>query len=334
MTRAVALMSTGLDSLLAARLVADQGIEVHGLHCSFRFAFSSGRERPDVLASLVEPMGVRLHVVDITDPFMDVMRRPEHGFGSAVNPCIDCHLFMIRRAKILMEELGAGFLVTGEVVGQRPMSQNKPTLFHIEKLAGLKRLILRPLSAKVLPVTIPEENGWVDRERLFGISGRGRKPQETLAAELGITEYFQPAGGCILTDPFYAGRLRAFIRNRGQESITTDVMMLCRFGRHFWTGMGRWVIIGREEKDNEGLERLSAGRWIFETEEITGPTALADAVSGPDEAASIASMLVRYVNRRKGDLVRVLARRGGESYRIEAAPADPAEMDRWMVRGD
>lgn len=331
MIRAVALMSAGLDSLLAARIVAGLGVEVHGLHCTFRFAFGPGRERPEALAEKASAMGIRLHVQDVTDPFMDVLRRPEHGFGSAVNPCIDCHLFMIRRAKVLMDEIGAAFLVTGEVVGQRPMSQHKPTLFHIEKLAGLKRLILRPLSAHVLPVTLPEENGWVDRSRLYGISGRGRRPQETLAAELGITGYAQPAGGCILTDPFYARRVKAFIRNRGQESITPETMMLCRFGRHFWTGSGRWVIIGREEKDNESLEKLSGGRWVFEAEDTTGPTALADAVSGPEEAALVASMLARYVNRRSGDRIRVRARRGDESMRIDASAMDPADLEKWMV---
>jgi len=211
------------------------------------------------------------------------------------------------------------------------MSQNKPTLFHIEKLAGLKRLILRPLSAHVLPVTLPEENGWVDRSRLYGISGRGRRPQEALAAELGITEYPQPAGGCILTDPFYARRVKAFMANRGQESITPDAMMLCRFGRHFWPGNGRWVVIGREEKDNAALENLSAGRWVFEAEDFTGPTALTDAISSPEEAALVASMLARYVNRRTGGPIRVRARRGNESMRIDASPMDQAELEKWMV---
>lgn len=324
-------MSAGLDSLLAARIISGMGIEVHGLHCTFRFAFGPGRERPQALAEKTSAMGIRLHVADVTDPFMDVLRRPEHGFGSAVNPCIDCHLFMIRRARALMDELGAAFLVTGEVVGQRPMSQNKPTLFHIEKLAGLKRLILRPLSAHVLPVTLPEENGWVDRSRLYGIHGRGRRPQEALAAEFGITEYAQPAGGCILTDPFYAGRVKAFIKNRGQESLTPETMLLCRFGRHFWIGNGLWVVIGREEKDNAALENLSAGRWVFEAEDFTGPTALADTISGPDEAALVASMLARYVNRRTGDRVRVRASRGDESMRIDASPMDPADLEKWMI---
>jgi tRNA-uridine 2-sulfurtransferase len=324
-------MSAGLDSLLAARIVAGLGVEVHGLQCAFRFAFGPGRERPEILAEKAAAMGIRLRVDDITDPFMAVLHRPEHGFGSAVNPCIDCHLFMIRRAKAFMEEIGAGFIVTGEVVGQRPMSQNKPTLFHIEKLAGLKRLILRPLSAHVLPVTLPEENGWVDRGRLYGISGRGRRRQESLAAELGITEYPQPAGGCILTEPLYARRVKAFIKNRGQESITPDVMMLCRFGRHFWTGSGRWVVIGREEKDNEALEKLSAGWWVFEAEDIAGPTALADAISGPEEAAVIASMLVRYVNRRTEGRIRVRARRGVETLSLESAPMNPADLEKWMV---
>jgi tRNA-specific 2-thiouridylase len=331
MPKAVALMSTGLDSLLSAKIVRDRGVEVHGLHCTFEFGFTPGPSRKDVLKSLIDPMGIPLHVLDITEPYMEVMRRPAHGFGSAVNPCIDCHLFMLRRAKELMSLIGADFVVTGEVVGQRPMSQNRPTLFHIEKQADLRRLILRPLSAKALPVTIPEEKGWVDRETLYGITGRGRRTQEALASQLGIDRYFQPAGGCILTDPFYAKRIKAFIRFRGQEALTSEVMNLCRHGRHFWLDNGRWVIVGREEKDNEAIQRLAAGKWIFEAVDYEGPTVVADGLSGDEEAGRVASMLVRYVNKRKGDEIRVRCRRDGEERTLLARAAEASLMDAWKV---
>jgi tRNA-specific 2-thiouridylase len=262
---------------------------------------------------------------------MDILRRPAHGFGSGVNPCIDCHLFMLRQAKVLMEKIGADFVVTGEVVGQRPMSQSRPMLFHIEKLADLKGLILRPLSAKALPVTFPEAKGWVDRETLYSITGRGRKTQEALASKFGFDRYSQPAGGCILTDPFYAKRIKAFIRNRGQEALTSGVMMLCRFGRHFWLDGVRWVIVGREEKDNEALERLADGRWIFEATDYEGPTVLADGDWNAAEARRVASILVRYVNKRREGEIRVRCRKDGEEHEVLAPPAEASAVDAWRV---
>jgi tRNA-uridine 2-sulfurtransferase len=306
-------------------------VEVEALHCSFEFGFMPGPDRKEIIKGIIDPLGIPLHVLDITDRFMDVLRGPEHGFGSCVNPCIDCHLFMLRRAKIRMEETGADFVVTGEVVGQRPMSQNRPMLFHIEKLAELKGLILRPLSAKALPVTIPEEKGWVDRGKLFGITGRGRKTQEELASRFAITRYFQPAGGCILTDPFYAKRVKTFINRRGQNALNPGVMMLCRFGRHFWLEEGLWVIIGREEKDNASLERLAEGKWIFEAVDVEGPTGIVDGSWDASRARLIASILVRYINKRGEGEIRVRFRKGIEEYEISAPAADPSAVDAWRV---
>jgi hypothetical protein len=238
---------------------------------------------------------------------------------------------MLKEAKKRMEAIGAEFVVTGEVVGQRPMSQNKPTLFHIEKLAGLKRLILRPLSAKVLPVTLPEEKGWVDRERLFGISGRGRKEQEALVNRFGIAEYFQSAGGCILTDPFYAKRIKAFIRFRGQNALTSDVMKLCRFGRHFWVDGRLWVIVGRHEKDNASLEKLASGKWILEAADYEGPTVLAEGLAGSTDLGIIASILARYVNKRKESEIRVYYAGIGEQGTVLTAPADESVIKKWQI---
>ncbi len=314
--KAVALVSSGLDSLLAAKIVKDQGIHVHGLHCSFSFNFSLGCDRRTALGDLLRPMNIPLHDLDITEPYMEILRNPAHGFGSAVNPCIDCHLFMLRQAKKWMIEYGACFVVTGEVVGQRPMSQNRPTLFHIEKLADLKGLILRPLSAKILPVTQPEENRWVDREKLFAISGRGRKPQEALALRLGITDYFQPAGGCILTDPFYAKRIKAFIRFRGQEKLTSEVMNICRFGRHFWIEGRLWIIAGREERDNISLEPYRAGKWMFFPEDKKGPVVLADGIRGESDMQVAAGITARYSKNP----VEIVSSSEGQTRRLSVQP--------------
>jgi tRNA-uridine 2-sulfurtransferase len=331
MAKAVVLMSTGLDSLLSAVIVRDQGVEVEALHCAFEFGFTPGPDRKDVIKSLIDPLGIPLHVLDVTERFMKILRAPEHGFGSGVNPCIDCHLFMLRLAKARMLETGADFVVTGDVVGQRPMSQNRPMLFHIEKHAELKGLILRPLSAKALPVTVPEEKGWVDREKLFGITGRGRKTQEELASRFAIARYFQPAGGCILTDPFYAKRVKAFISRRGQEALDPGVMMLCRFGRHFWLGDGRWVIVGREEKDNDSLEKLAGGKWIFEAVDVEGPTGLADGPWDESQARFMASILVRYVNKKGDGEIRVRFRRGDEEHELSVTAADASAVDTFRI---
>jgi tRNA-uridine 2-sulfurtransferase len=331
MSRAVALVSTGLDSLLAVRVVRDMGVDVLGLHCSFRFG-AVGDERLESLEENLRPLGVPLEVLDITEPFIEVMRNPAHGFGSCVNPCIDCHLFMLMRAKEAMERTSADFVVTGEVVGQRPMSQNRPTLFHIEKLAGLAGRIVRPLSAQCLPPTIAEQNGWVDRNRMHGIAGRGRREQEALAALFGITRYAQPAGGCILTDPFYAKRVKAFIRNRGQAALTTGVLSLCRLGRHFWIDDRLWVVVGRDERDNDRMEASTGGRWRLEALDIEGPLVLADGADLPDDLPAAASVLARYANKRKTPELRIAATLdGGQPRILSAGPSTPETLARWQV---
>lgn len=292
--KAIALVSSGLDSLLSVKIIRDQGIEVHGLYCTFSFNFTSGIDRKAFLEGMLSPMDIPLRVLDITEPYMAILRNPDHGYGSAINPCIDCHLFMLKQAKMWMEELDAQFVVTGEVVGQRPMSQNRPMLFHIEKLAALQRLILRPLSAKKMPITIPEEKGWVNREQLYDVSGRGRKAQEWLARQFGFNHYFQPAGGCILTDPFYAKRIKTFIRNRGKENLTSEVMSLCRFGRHFWIEGHLWIIVGRHEKDNIALASYTKNRRTFFPEDEKGPLVLADGIRNDNDLQLVAGITARY----------------------------------------
>jgi tRNA-specific 2-thiouridylase len=321
--KAVALASSGLDSLLSAKIIRDQGIEVLALHCAFSFGEASGILRRQALEKAMDSIGVPLTVIDITEPFMNVMRRPEHGFGSAVNPCIDCHLFMLRTAKKRMEEIGASFVVTGEVVGQRPMSQNRPMLFHIEKHADLRRLIVRPLSAKLLPVTVPEERGWIRRDSMYAIGGRGRKAQVELAAQLGITGYFQPAGGCILTDPIYAKRVKTFIRCRGQENLTSESLSLCRHGRHFWLDGRLWIIAGRDEKDNNALASLAGKKWTFLPVDEKGPLVLADGIRNEADIAAAAGITARYSKNK----VPVIARFEGRDRTIEPQPAREAFIE-------
>ncbi len=201
--KAVALVSTGLDSQLAAKIVHDLGIEVIGLHCVFRFDpfIKEDQEKVD---ALFRPLGVSVQTVDLTEAFLPVLLDPPHGYGSNFNPCIDCKVFMFQYAKQFIHEAGADFLITGEVAGQRPMTQKTPMIVHIERAAGLEGRVLRPLSAKLLKPSVPELQGWVDRDQLLDISGRGRKTQLALVKAFGIQEYNTPAGGCILTNPQFS----------------------------------------------------------------------------------------------------------------------------------
>src|SRR4030043_1004028 len=207
--KAIALLSGGLDSTLAARLVLDQGIELEALNFMTVFC-TCPNKGATCLASqkAVETLGIPLKVFNVSEEYLNVVRNPKHGYGSNMNPCIDCRIFMLKKAKVYMEESGASFIITGEVLGQRPMSQRRDAMRLIEKEAGLEGLILRPLSAQFLPVTLPEKEIWINRETLLGIQGRSRKPQMKLADHYGIRDYPCPAGGCLLTDPQFANRMK------------------------------------------------------------------------------------------------------------------------------
>jgi tRNA U34 2-thiouridine synthase MnmA/TrmU len=230
--KAIALLSGGLDSTLAAKVVMQQGIELEALN--FLTVFCTCTHRGEsCLASqkAVDSLGIPLRVFNVSEEYLEVVKHPRHGYGSNMNPCIDCRIFMLRRAKAYMESVGASFIVTGEVLGQRPMSQRKDSMCLIEKEAGLEGSILRPLSAKFLPASIPEKEGWVDRERLLNIQGRSRKPQIKLADHFGIQDYPCPAGGCLLTDPGFSKRMRDLILHHPDFSLN-DVHLL-KVGRHF-----------------------------------------------------------------------------------------------------
>ncbi|MBN1893978.1 tRNA 4-thiouridine(8) synthase ThiI [bacterium] len=328
--RALALVSTGLDSLLAARITQRLGIDILGVHFSFRF--DPLREDPETtIARLYEPLDIPVRVIDVSDDFLGIVLKPEHGYGKGVNPCIDCKIFMYRRAKALMEETGARFLVTGEVPGQRPMSQMKPVLFHIEKEGGLRGLVVRPLGALGLPESIPEKEGWMDRGSLYGIQGRSRKEQLILAEKFGIRMYPQPAGGCILTDAQYAVRARILFRNRGRERIRTEDMQLLRLGRHFWPRPELHVIVGRDLKDNALLESLNAGYWLFEAAGIEGPLVLADGIQGEEDIRLVAGITARYIGKKHGGPYRIVFQGSGRSGEVEALRLDEGLVDSWRV---
>jgi tRNA-specific 2-thiouridylase len=294
--KAVALVSSGLDSMLAAFIIKRMHIEVIGMHCVFRFDTKADFNCLP-LENRFRPAGIPVMVQDVTAEFLPVLLKPQHGYGSQVNPCIDCKIFMFRRAKEFMRETGADFLVTGEVLGQRPMTQTRPMMIHIEKESGLKGRVLRPLCALHMEMTVPEQQGWIDRKQLYAFSGRGRKDQIALAKTLGIEEYEQPAGGCILTNPQFAARVRALLKFRKIEEIHITDYQLLRLGRHFWLNSGLHCIVGRNEQENVTLERFREGRAAIEPKQIPGPLVLAE-TQRQDDIRLCCSIAARYCKHR------------------------------------
>ena len=262
--------------MLAAKIIQGQGIEVIGLHCSTPFDTCAKKMNGDTLQFMRvigESLGIHVIVMHLGKEFLDIVKNPRHGYGSHVNPCIDCRIFMLKKAYELMLSLQADFIITGEVANQRDMSQHKPTLRMIEKRAGLLGLIVRPLSAKVLPETIPEQKNWIQRDCLFNFNGRNRRPQIELANRLGILNYSQPAGGCLLTDVNNARKIRDLIEH---NLFNLEEVALMRIGRHFRLSPCARLIVGRDQKENKVLEDcMREGDYMFTTpDDIAGPCAL------------------------------------------------------------
>jgi len=246
--KALGLCSGGLDSMLAALMLKDQGIDVTWI--SFETPFFDAKAA--IKAS--KQTGIPLIVKDITDAYMEMMKAPKAGFGKNMNPCMDCHTLMFAKAGAMMAQIGADFLFSGEVVGQRPKSQTKNALRYVEKNCGFDGLILRPLSAGILPETIAEQKGLVDRSRLASISGRSRKPQVALSEKYGITEYPSPAGGCLLTDKGYSQRLRDLLYV--QKTQSEAQLHLLKYGRHFRLDSKSKLVVGRNEAENKRIMDL------------------------------------------------------------------------------
>jgi tRNA U34 2-thiouridine synthase MnmA/TrmU len=355
--KAIGMLSGGLDSRLALKLMQQQDIEVTALHFYTGFCIASrnrrvGRvEKPsarhEALAAGAD-LGVPVEVIDIAEEYMSVILNPRYGYGSGMNPCVDCRIFMLRRARAYMEQVGAHFVFTGEVLGQRPKSQHREQLRIIERDAGLEGLLLRPLSAQLLPPTIPEQKGWVDREQLLGIGGRSRKEQIALAEAFDIGEYPQPSGGCcLLPDPNFARRLRDFIEHYPDEKVTPEQMALLAVGRHFRLEPELKVIVGRDEGENNYLAYAGANYWQFTTVDHPGPLGLvvdpsADrrgALAEPGEPVEplteaqierVAGLVASYSDGKHEARVRVeLQRNGHKELRIvNPSPRDAIKQFR------
>ncbi|MDD5135765.1 MAG: 7-cyano-7-deazaguanine synthase [Candidatus Omnitrophica bacterium] len=270
--KCIAMLSGGLDSILAIKVMQEQGVEVRAVNFSIDFCACIMQNGENVATKAAKALGVPVKVVDITEEYLTVLKNPRHGYGANINPCIDCKIFMLKKAKEIMAESGASFIITGEVLGERPMSQRLDALNIIARDSGLKGFLLRPLSAKLLDPTIPEKEGVVDREKLLDISGRSRKPQFALADKYGIKEYPNPAGGCLLTDPGFTSRVKDLIKH---DALTTENLKFLTVGRHFRLSPSAKLAVGRDQGENEVLEAMATEKdTFFKLKDRQGPLAV------------------------------------------------------------
>lgn len=322
--RAVSLFSGGLDSQLAVYVIKEQGIDVVGVN--FVTPYFGAEERTRKAA---EALRIEFHFLDIGPDYMDVLKNPVYGYGKNMNPCIDCHGYMFKRAGEFMREIGANFLISGEVLGQRPMSQNKSALASVEKLSGNRGLIVRPLSAQLLPPTIPETEGWIDRSRLLDISGRSRARQMQLAEHYGLVDYPSPAGGCLLTQESFGKRLRKFLDLRPEaDSQSTEIL---KVGRHFYLGEDQLLIVGRNHNENERLNELAGEQdYLFKALDRPGPLGLLRPLQTAEkpELEQAARIVARYSDARDEAVARIKISRvdGIEESLMEVAPLKPEEV--------
>jgi tRNA U34 2-thiouridine synthase MnmA/TrmU len=316
--KAIALLSGGLDSTLAVKLMLEQGIEIAALKFKSPFCSCDGKDRDGCKSHAIkvaEDFEIEMKVVHKGLEYLEVVRRPKFGYGSGMNPCVDCRIFSFRMAKDLMPTVGASFIVTGEVLGQRPMSQRRDPMFLIEKEAGLEGLIVRPLSAKLLPITVPEKMGIIDREKLLGISGRSRKEQIKIAKEFEVEDYPCSSGGCLLTDENFARRLKDYF-NHSERNIWSE-MKLLQIGRHFRISSDLKVIVGRNEDDNRKLMAFKGqGDTIFQPDGFSGPVALAKGELTEEDRELIGSIVLRYGKVKEDEAPSVSYQNGTSSGRF------------------
>ncbi|NOY52419.1 MAG: hypothetical protein GXP58_02235 [Deltaproteobacteria bacterium] len=331
--KAVALLSGGLDSTLAVKVILEQGIDVTAFNLKTPFCCCNRKKGCGNEAFRVaREFGIPVKVIHADLEYIERVRNPRFGYGKNMNPCLDCRVFLHRKAAEFMEEIGATFLITGEVLGQRPMSQRRDAMNLIDREAGLKGRILRPLSAGVLDPTLPEEAGVVDRNRLLSITGRSRKEQMALAEHFSIRDYPCPAGGCLLTDAHYAVKLKDLFRH--SESLRMEEIRLLRAGRHLRIHPGLKVIVGRNEKENETLIRLAADRFpVFLPEDFTGPCCVAVGTVDGEAKKLISRILTRYAHV-DGKATILMKEGEREEFLTASAPLLEKELEGFRLSQD
>ncbi|PLY01901.1 MAG: thiamine biosynthesis protein [Desulfuromonas sp.] len=324
MSKALGLLSGGLDSSLAALTLKRQGVDVTGISFATPF-FGSGRAK-----KAAEQMEVPLIVHDISDIHLEMIKNPRYGYGKNLNPCIDCHAMMFRLAGEFMNREGFDFLFSGEVLGQRPMSQNPIALKTVAKYSGFPDRILRPLSAKCLAATPMEEQGLVDRERLLDIQGRSRKPQEALAKEWGLVDYPSSGGGCLLTEKSFSNRLRDLLEHN-PEATPVDAELL-KAGRQFRLSDKAKLILGRKQADNETIKELQRpGDISLRANNFSGPLGLVTGDAGEAELKSAAALVAGYGKGRAENTVEILLHTGEETRQITVAPASQEDARKLLI---
>lgn len=328
--KAVALLSGGLDSSLAIRLIQGQGIEILALHFLIPFSkYNKQTVYESAAKKISDHLRVKLRIEYLEEEFLKILKNPAHGYGKNLNPCIDCKILMLKKAKKIMQEAGASFIITGEVLGQRPMSQNKKALAIIDGESGLKGLLVRPLCAKLLPPTLPEQKGWIKREKLKSFSGRGRNSQIKLAEELDIKEYPWPAGGCLLTDPHFCKRLNELMEHK--ECSLSNIGLL-KVGRHFRVTPKFKLVIGRNEAENNRLLGLLEDKDLYlEPTEVPGPSGLGRGIFNKKDILKSAQIVASYISLN--DEVCIVAKT--DSQKVErnmcVMGLDRRELKKFMV---
>jgi tRNA U34 2-thiouridine synthase MnmA/TrmU len=333
MARALVMLSGGLDSTLVVRLLVDLGVQVEAVHFTSPFCRCTPASWGCSAAHrAAEGAGITVHMVACREEYLEVVKRPRFGRGSRMNPCLDCRIFMFSRTRELMARLGADFVATGEVLGQRPMSQRRDTMDLIDRESGLAGLVVRPLCARLLPPSVPEEKGWIDRTKLLAFQGRSRRPQMELAAARGVRDYPCPAGGCLLNDPEFAGRFKDLLE--WQPDFGLADARLLKWGRHFRLESGAKVVVGRDEAEN-GLidEAAREGDVRLAPASVPGPSALCLGKSSDGDVATAATLVATFTKSPGPVEVRIKVH-GAEAAAermISATPMSRSWAERWRV---
>ncbi|OGX32177.1 MAG: hypothetical protein A3G37_01240 [Omnitrophica WOR_2 bacterium RIFCSPLOWO2_12_FULL_46_30] len=332
--KAIALVSGGLDSTLAARIIKDLAVDLIALNTRSPFCLCN-RKKADGSCSheagrVSQELGVKIIAINTATEFLEIVKKPKHGYGSHMNPCLDCRILLFKKAKEAMAKEGASFVITGEVLGQRPMSQRLAAMKLIEKESGLEGLVVRPLSAKVLEPTIPEKMGWIEREKLLAISGRGRKEQIALASSLGIKDYPCPSGGCLLTDPEFSRRLKDLMQ---YDELNLKDIQLLKIGRHFRVSKLAKLIVGRNEPENNRLASLKEENdFFFQPLELAGPSALLRAKSADNSILELCSRMVAKYCDGADTQTKILCRRNPlQEYQFIVSPKNEEALAAYRI---
>ena len=342
--KAVSLISGGLDSLLSTKLMIDQGVHVEGINFFTGFCVEghthairkqkNDKQKRNNALWVAEQLGIKLHIVDVIEEYRDVLLNPKHGYGKNMNPCLDCKGFMVKKALEWIQQNDFDFIITGEVMGQRPMSQRKDTMPIVQEESGADDLLLRPLCAKHLPETKPEREGWVDRDQLLDFSGRTRKPQMALAKKYGFEDYATPAGGCcFLTDKQYSDKLVDMWQSRGNRDYQLDDLMMLKVGRHIRPNSRFKLIVAREEGEVKFLEGYRNQYANLYPTSCNGPLALIDGEPNQQDLQLAAKILARYSQGRDELLVDIEVKLdSGVMQQLSVAPFKAEEIEKsWLV---